>query len=870
MLKEFHNKLFAIITLIVFCASSMTATAMSPEQKSLYRKNILYYDLACSGVADSVEAAGSIENLYMVGDSITEGAESNLNEEFTKKGVKSTLINASVGRSITGKGTTRDQTSGLQAIENDKNKPGLKNANVVVVALGTNQDNDFAGSMKDMIDKIKIANPEARIYWVNVFSSIPGRGDVNNIIQDVGSKNGARIIDTDNAGIEISPTDPQRLHPSPAGNKKFAETVAKGMDTSNPASDESDLGELRQLDLAAVANVNGLHSAAVRELGGKDQASYKANEVPGSVASTIKLIIADAFLDANPNLDKRITIKNEHLYGGGTPQGTPWDPKAGQTFTLRQALQHTLQKSSNVQANVLIDEAGGPDKITETAQRLGYSSTEITSYFKFSGSSNPRKSTAGDLTNAMNAIFTKKDEKYKVAQSALQDSTYKFGLNSMANKWGGNNDFTGNVSIFSSGNKKYVITVLMEEKWQDEVLPDFPGSRGTTPSPSVNKIKEATNKIVQDLKGPPKEARQGCSCPATQLEGENNAIKVYNLLINEMDLTPAQVAGIVGNLMRESADNNYNLDPTIRGEGMCDPDCMGIAQWNEDTRFAALKAWAQAEGKDPLDIGTQAGWIKKELEDFPKSKYEGGNGLEPLKAVKGDDEAAAREAADIFDDHFERSDRSTVQDRQDNAARFFKEYVKGGGVTGGSPDDNSTCAGGSGTAEGNFIWPLDKQYGFTGCWNEFRSYYNGGAGGGHSGIDIGAPRGAKIVAADGGTVELARDSDPGGFGVTVIIKHGNGFWTLYAHMIEGSVAVKQGEKVDQGQKLGEVNNTGSSRGDHLHFNIQGEGGEQGTSANTTNPLDHLPDDGRANSPGCAKGPKGGPSGYGGQTGYNKL
>jgi murein DD-endopeptidase MepM/ murein hydrolase activator NlpD/lysophospholipase L1-like esterase len=863
MLKEFHNKLFAIITLVVFCASSMTATAMSPEQKSLYRKNILYYDLACAGVEDSIEASGSIENLYMVGDSITEGAEKDLDDEFTKKGVKNALINASVGRSITGKGTTQDQTSGLQAIDNDKNKPGLKNANVVVVALGTNQNNDFAGTMKDMIDKIKATNSEARIYWVNIFSSIPGRGDVNNTIQEVASKNGARVIDTDNAGIEISPTDPQRLHPSPAGNKKFAQTVAKSLDTSNPASDESGLGELRQLDLAAVANVNGLHSAAVRELGGKDQASYKANEVPGSVASTIKLIIADAFLDANPNLDKKITIKDEHLYGGGTPQGTPWDPNAGQTFTLRQSLQHALQKSSNVQANVLIDEAGGPDKITETAQRLGYSSTEITSYFKSSGSSKPRKSTAGDLTNAMNAIFTKKDANYKVAQSALQDSTYKFGLNSTANKWGGNNDFTGNVGIFSSGDKKFIITVLTEEKWQDEVLPDFPGTRGTTPSQSVSKIKEATNKIVQDLKGPPKEARQGCSCPATQLEGENNAIKVYNYLVNEMDLTPAQVAGIIGNTMNESGGNTYKLDPTVRGVGMCSPDCMGIVQWDESSRFAALKAWAQPLGKDPLDLETQAEYIKVELEG-PESVA-----LGKLKEVKGDDEAAAREAALVFDKWYERSSAGQ-QEREDNAARFFKEYVKGGGVTGGDPDSNSTCAGGSGTAKGNFIWPVDKQYGFTGCWNEFRSYYNGGAGGGHSGIDIGAPRGSKIVAADGGTVELARNSDPGGFGVAVIIKHGNGFWTLYAHMIEGSVAVRQGEKVDQGQKLGEVNNTGSSRGDHLHFNIQGQGGEQGTSANTTNPLDHLPDDGRANSAGCIKGPKGGPSGYSGQTGYNKL
>jgi murein DD-endopeptidase MepM/ murein hydrolase activator NlpD len=66
--------------------------------------------------------------------------------------------------------------------------------------------------------------------------------------------------------------------------------------------------------------------------------------------------------------------------------------------------------------------------------------------------------------------------------------------------------------------------------------------------------------------------------------------------------------------------------------------------------------------------------------------------------------------------------------------------------------------------------------------------------------------------------------------------------------------------VSQGQKLGEVNNTGHSFGDHLHFNIQEQEGAQGTSATTLNPLDHLPEDGRGN-PGCIPGPVGGPSGY---------
>ena len=58
--------------------------------------------------------------------------------------------------------------------------------------------------------------------------------------------------------------------------------------------------------------------------------------------------------------------------------------------------------------------------------------------------------------------------------------------------------------------------------------------------------------------------------------------------------------------------------------------------------------------------------------------------------------------------------------------------------------------------------------------------------------------------------------DGGGWGNYVVIDHGNGVVTLYAHMKEGSMSVKVGENVENGQQIGEVGNSGHSYGAHAH------------------------------------------------------
>ncbi len=86
----------------------------------------------------------------------------------------------------------------------------------------------------------------------------------------------------------------------------------------------------------------------------------------------------------------------------------------------------------------------------------------------------------------------------------------------------------------------------------------------------------------------------------------------------------------------------------------------------------------------------------------------------------------------------------------------------------------------------------------------------------HSGIDIAAPVGTPVGASAAGTVVAA--GNQGAYGLTVIIDHGDGFATLYAHL--STISVSSGQRVSRGTVVGAVGMTGNSTGPHLHFEIR--------------------------------------------------
>jgi murein DD-endopeptidase MepM/ murein hydrolase activator NlpD len=91
--------------------------------------------------------------------------------------------------------------------------------------------------------------------------------------------------------------------------------------------------------------------------------------------------------------------------------------------------------------------------------------------------------------------------------------------------------------------------------------------------------------------------------------------------------------------------------------------------------------------------------------------------------------------------------------------------------------------------------------------------------GSHKGVDLSAPKGADVFAAlDGQVVACGRHRQYGNF---VVLDHGNGVITLYAH--HNRNFVKEGEIVRRGQKIAEVGRTGNATGPHLHFELRLEG-----------------------------------------------
>lgn len=111
---------------------------------------------------------------------------------------------------------------------------------------------------------------------------------------------------------------------------------------------------------------------------------------------------------------------------------------------------------------------------------------------------------------------------------------------------------------------------------------------------------------------------------------------------------------------------------------------------------------------------------------------------------------------------------------------------------------------GSVTATGSFVWPASGK-----ITQGYRFY--------HKALDIANRGGGPILAADAGTVRTA-GWDSSGYGNRIIVDHGNGYATLYAHL--SVIQVRDGQRVNRGDVIGQMGSTGRSTGTHLHFEIR--------------------------------------------------
>lgn len=125
------------------------------------------------------------------------------------------------------------------------------------------------------------------------------------------------------------------------------------------------------------------------------------------------------------------------------------------------------------------------------------------------------------------------------------------------------------------------------------------------------------------------------------------------------------------------------------------------------------------------------------------------------------------------------------------------------------------------SAETPWNWPVLGHYTITQDYN-----WNGSCC--HHGIDINdsSINGTPIVAVDSGTVEYAGAAS--GYGQWIVIRHSNGYRSIYGHMYQSGVYVKPGQTVYRGQTIGAVGSNGESTAPHLHFSVATNANDKST------------------------------------------
>ena len=220
-----------------------------------------------------------------------------------------------------------------------------------------------------------------------------------------------------------------------------------------------------------------------------------------------------------------------------------------------------------------------------------------------------------------------------------------------------------------------------------------------------------------------------------------------------------------------------------------------LLQKELDTKQAELDAQVEAAYTMIADIET--------LSDDAQAEYD----------------AIAEEEAKAEETLQEAIRKRAAEEAAKNAANNANSGGNSGG-SGGNSGGGGSSGGGSATSLSNLQWLVPSCTLITSRFG-YRVAPTTGASTYHGGLDIGAGMGASIVAAGAGDVIYAGAN--GGYGNCVMIDHGNGVVTVYAHM--SSIGVSYGQYVTAGQYVGAVGSTGVSTGPHCHFEIRINGAQ---------------------------------------------
>lgn len=335
----------------------------------------------------------------------------------------------------------------------------------------------------------------------------------------------------------------------------------------------------------------------------------------------------------------------------------------------------------------------------------------------------------------------------------------------------------------------------------------------------------------------------------SQLVGDTNAEKAYNFLITtpistngNKPLSAAQAAGAVGNFMRESGGDTYNLKPDYSSP-------YGIVQWlgarwsnPKAKQMTGLKEFAASKGAEWSDLKIQLEFIVYELENTESAIIK-----DPTFLAVDNNIAGARTAAERWDTLYERSGGAGIVNRQDNAVQVFKDFTDGyipattddqtevdEGNLYNEEGDASTLSvnvsnsqAGCTAAIGDTVFPLQatkveiRQWGNNPGTTEWTSgRYHETKIPGYYAVDIMSVEGTPVVSTVSGKIISKSTSDYFAGALQIQIMSDNGFVYFYQHM-SGSRGgpVEEGATVDPGTVIGYVGNKAEGGGAVVHLHI---------------------------------------------------
>ena len=286
---------------------------------------------------------------------------------------------------------------------------------------------------------------------------------------------------------------------------------------------------------------------------------------------------------------------------------------------------------------------------------------------------------------------------------------------------------------------------------------------------------------------------------------ENGGYNILALILNTTDL---------GELLTTMDD----IGEIMQSDRELEDDYIAAREYTEQVKAEYEAYKAELEIKED-DLRAQQEQLQKEIDEalayvaeIEEQKRQNAELAEQFKA----EEAQVQEQinAKVAEMEAERKRREEEERRRkEEEARAAAAANANSGGSGGS------SGGGTVVGTGSWTWPCPgHSYITSRAGNRFHPIFNEWRY--HSGIDIAANNGDAVVAADGGTVTLCGVN--GGYGNCIMIDHGNGYYTLYAHL--SAYSVSYGASVSKGQRIGSVGSTGWATGPHLHFELRNGSG----------------------------------------------